>query len=160
MDDLVARFDAGVPALWEPLLPPTTASVRTIETRFGFVLSPTLIALARSARSYSSVFLGLGPDVDSHRHLLARHALLHADAHWGAGGRLPAHLVPIMENFMEDFLWCLDLRTPGPEHEVEIWRSDEPYPSDDARFANVRAFVEDMIAWHTGGRERSRGGSP
>ena len=122
--ELVRRFDAAVPDLWERHPKPTKSSIAAIETRMGCRLPALLLAFARRSRSFSSVFLGLGPDFAQHTHLLAKNALVRTDPYWtgaGKGGALPAHLVLITENWMEDHFWCLDTSDPAVEHPIVFW---------------------------------------
>ena len=122
MPDLVARFDAVVPDIWEPHSRPTRESIATIEKHFGCRLPPLLLELAVQSKSFSSYFLSLGPDYQEHNHLIARNAMVRSNPDWlGLGPRAPDHLVFFTNNFMEDFFWCLDLSKPEAMHPIVHW---------------------------------------
>ena len=132
MNELIARFDLAVPAMWEPHLAPTVESVSAIEKRFGCRLPSLLLQFATHSDSFSSFFLGLGPDFGQHGHIINKNEFVRSDIDWlNSGPRAPDNLVFITESFMEDYFWCLDINHAGVEHSIVFWSpssSDGGFP--------------------------------
>ena len=153
-DELIARFDAAVPDQWEPHAAPTPESVAAIEGHFGCRLPGLLLEFATRSRSFSSVFLGLGPDFDEYTNILARNASVRTDPHWlrqTGGIPAPAHLVFITNNFMSDHFWCLDARQSPGVLPIVFWDPVSPAPLGHDDFD---AFVRDLVDYHEGTRRR------
>ena len=148
MNELIARFDAAFPAMWDDYESPTTESIARIEARFGFTIPPLLVEFARKSNSYSSFFLSLGPDYSFHSHIIAKNEFIRSDAYWLSMGRpAPSGLVFLTENFMEDFFWCLDIRGTTTENAVVLWRSGSGVDMA-ASYANFEHFVLGQVEYY------------
>ena len=152
MSDLIARFDAVVPDQWEPHAEPTKDSVAVIEKHFGCHLPPLLLEFASKSKSFSSFFLGLGPDYADHRHIISRNQMVRSHPDWLAEGPgAPDHLVFITDNFMNDFFWCLDLRKPDGEHPISFWAPQSLQPTSDV-YACFADFISAQIVFYQSNR--------
>lgn len=150
MKNLITRFDAAVKSQWEPHPLPTNESVMTIMRRLGVDLPFGLLEFAQHSGSFSSFFLGIGPDYDGHSNIISR------NDYWRKPEGcipLPAHLVMFTDGFMDDNFWCFDRRSlVGGEYSIQYWAPEvdpadfpPPYPS----FGQFMTFT---VEWYEGMR--------
>ena len=59
---------------WYPSKPPTPDSIRKIEKHFGLSVPPIYVELARLAPNYGVWFGSIGPDFESHNHIIRLNA--------------------------------------------------------------------------------------
>ena len=148
MSDLIARFDASVHDSWETHPAPIHESVSTIEKHFGCRLPPMLLQLASESRSFSSFFLGLGPDFDSHTHIIQKNHLVRSNKGWVQLGPAPrASLVLITDNFMNDFFWCMDTSKPTEEHPIVLWSPNET-ANNTVVYSSFENFIQATIEFY------------
>jgi hypothetical protein len=146
MSDVIARFDAVIADQWEPHAAPTPESVARIEERFGCCIPPLLLEFASKSKSFSSYFLSLGPDFQSHSNLVTRNEMVRSHPDWLAlGPRAPDHLVFITDNFMDDFFWCLDVRKTKGEHPIVYW-TPSFLSSSAPRYESFEHFIAAELA--------------
>ncbi len=147
MSDIIARFDAVVPCQWEDYAPPTAESIGTIETSLCFKLPSLLLDFAMASKSFSSFFLGLGPDYDHHSHIIAKNRFVRTDPYWIAqGDTAPGSLVFFTENFMGDSFWCFDIGATGYNPPVVLWESGVGVSETNDLYQSVEQFMLAQIA--------------
>jgi len=145
MDDLIARFDLAVADQWGPHLAPTAESIAAVEKHFGVRLPALLVELARKSKSFSSFFLGIGPNFHSHTHMVEKNRMVRTNEDWlrlDGGRSAPSNLVFITENFMDSFFWCLDTETDDPAGTVVYW---EPCSRVEQPSFGFHSFLEAQI---------------
>lgn len=76
-----------------PSEPPTSDSLKRIEQQLGLIVPPVYVDLARIAPNYGVWFGSIGPDFDSHNHILQLNAAFHQEDEGYTA--LPSHFVLI-----------------------------------------------------------------
>lgn len=145
MSDLIARFDASVHDSWEPHPAPTIESISIIERHLTCRLPPLLLQFASESRSFSSFFLGLGPDFDSHTHIIHKNNLVRSDEYWEPSPR--SSLVLITENFMNDFFWCMDTNKATEEHPIVSWSPEETGRNSKV-YSSFEQFIQTTVEFY------------
>lgn len=148
MPNLIARFDAVLKEYWEPHPIPTPESIIEIERCLEIHLPPDLLEFSRRSKSFSSFFLGVGPDYDSHSHIITR------NNYWRrpeGNVSLPAHLVMFTDGFMDDDFWCFDKGAlSGHDYAIQYWAPDVDQADVPMPYPNFRAFMTSTIEWYEG----------
>lgn len=145
---LAEELDEVLYGHWEPHPAPTDMSVAEIERRLRISLPEDLIEIARRSKKFSNLFLSLGPDFDSHCHIISY------NRYWmrrRRTRRLPQDLVIITNGFMDEDFWCL-VRNLEPSPTVEYWSPAAiGYPKTAVRgerFSPLIDFIKMLVEFH------------
>lgn len=107
-----------------------------------------LLQFASESRSFSSLFLGLGPNFDSHTHIIHKNNSVRSDKDWLQLEPSPrASLVFITENFMEDFFWCMDTSKTTAEHPIVLWSPDATGQST-VVYSSFEQFIQATVEFY------------
>lgn len=130
---------------------PDAESVARIEQHFGIELPLQLIELATHSKSFSSRFLGLGPDFSSVTHIVR------VNSYWRrrrVTRQVPREFVIMTMGFMDQMFWCLDKSslTDTDRLPVQFWCPEEIlYASENdrptERYPDFGSFIEADICW-------------
>jgi hypothetical protein len=148
MESLRQRFDdMKVPVLREHQRP-TDGSVSRVNEHFSIRLPAELVQLAKHSKYYPAYFLSLGPDYQSHCHIIR------VNSYWRRRRpkrRIPRNLVVITQGYMDDRFWCLDTSAPTNEgdYAVQFW-CPEPmtwFGEPVLRYPSFAEYIEGVIKW-------------
>jgi hypothetical protein len=146
--ELAEQLDDVLIGHWEPHPVPTEASISEIERRLRIALPEDMVEVAKYAKKFSDVFLSLGPDFESHSHIIPY------NRYWERRRRtrrLPKDLAIVTNGFMDEDFWCL-IRSSETSQAVEYW-SPAPvgYPKAEVRgerFPSFLSFMKMLIEFH------------
>lgn len=132
----------------EPHRKPTAFSLARIEQHFGLRLPRLLVELARTSKSFNSIFASLGPDYQAKDHIIR------VNSYWRQRRRTrraPRSLVILTRGHDAQF-WCLDKLETG-EAAVQFWCPDGlVYCSAERpvmRYASFDEYLREDVRWRT-----------
>ncbi len=138
----IEHFDQKVHSCYAPHPKPTNDSIEKINDHFGIQLPGALIEFARHSNSFSSWFASIGPDFDSHTHIIR------INSFWRRRRktrRIPTDLVIINLGHDED-CDCLDVSSYDPEsgeYEIQYWC---PEVSNGKRWQDFHTYIADLCS--------------
>ncbi|MDJ0941030.1 MAG: hypothetical protein QNJ00_14815 [Woeseiaceae bacterium] len=138
---LVKRFDEAVPSYHGPHPQPTEFSIRKINEHFGIQLPQLWIELACGSKSFSSWFSSIGPDFESHSHIIRINSYYRRRRRTR---RIPDHLVIVNLGFDYD-CDCLDIDTLDKatgNYALRYWSPDR---DNEMRWATFEDYVRKFI---------------
>ena len=153
MDDIIKKFDAAIEGIAVHAHPlPTEKSVSKIEEHFKIKLPKLLLQLAEHGKNFSSRFLSLGSDFESHSHIIR------VNSYWRRRRRtkrVPENLVVLTQGWMDNRFWCLDCSAPDEhksDYAIQFWCPEKIFYASESdrppeRYPDFRSFVEADIYW-------------
>ena len=150
MDELIRRFDASVGVYWAPHACPTSESLQRVKEHLGIVPPAGLCEFAKRSNSFSSFFLGIGPDYGSHSHIITR------NDYWRSPETeiaLPEHLVMFTDGFMDNDFWCFDKTSfHDGEYLIQYWAPDVEPVDFPQPYKNFAEFINSTVEFYEGKR--------
>lgn len=148
LDLLPAAFEPWGSWSMFPSRPPTTESVKRIESAFRITIPPLFIEVATACPAYGGWFNSIGDDYESHAHILTLNAALHAEG-------LPSRYVLINHGHDGDCdAWDLAASPTGGEPPIVYFHYDDEVELEDRaiRRINVSAlcfadYIDRRVRW-------------